>query len=457
MAHRLPRAAVRAFASLTRGGMAAVDLRAVRADPAAVAANCAARGVRDVDAFQVARLYEEHGRANEELTALRAERNANAALLKAKRGGKGGDPPLTDDARAAIVADGAALKERIRDAEAEELRIRVALDAEAVKLPNETHPDVPRGDEDASRTVRVVGERVSASDAPLDHVALNERLAWFDLAAGATTTGSKFVYMTGDGALLELALIQWAMSEAGKRGFRPVLPPDLVHADLVGACGFRPRADEHSQIYATNDDLVLAATAELPLAGLHANRVIRADAPPVRTAAFSHCFRHEVGGAGAGSRGIFRLHQFSKVESFIVCAPDASDRLHEDLVAMQCELYDSLGLHFRVRDMATEDLGAPAYRKYDVEAWMPGRGDYAEICSASNCTTYQARRLGMRAVVGEKRRVYAHTLNATVCAVPRVMIALMETHQQPDGSVRVPPPLRPFLGGRDVLEPHDDL
>lgn len=267
------------------------------------------------------------------------------------------------------------------------------------------------------------------------------------------------MYLRGAAALLELALIQWALSRAAAAGFAPHTTPDLVRSVGVEKCGFAPRA-ANTQVYSVEgSDLCLTGTAEIPLALLHADCALPEASLPLRLAGFGHCFRTEAGAAGAGTRGLYRLHQFSKVELFVVCAPHQSDALHAELLEFEAGLFSELGLHCRVLDMPACDLGAPAYRKFDVEAWMPGLGRWGEISSASNCTDFQARRLGTRyrpaGSAGDPRPGlrHCHTLNATACAVPRMIIALLETHQRADGSVDVPAALQPFLGGLTRIAP----
>ena len=258
--------------------------------------------------------------------------------------------------------------------------------------------------------------------------------------------------------MLELALINWAFAKVVSKGFKPMMVPDMVRSSVVEKCGFQPRA-ENTQVYSIeNSELCMAGTAELLLGGVYMDEVVEESQLPIKMAAFSHCFRTEAGAAGAQTRGMYRLHQFSKVEMFVVATPEQSDALHDELINIEKEMFEDLGFHFKVLDMPTEDLGAPAYRKFDIEAWMPALERYGEISSASNCTDYQARRLNIKyrpnAVDGKKQPlVHCHTLNATACAIPRMIVTILENFQQEDGSVTVPEPLRPYLGGLDVLRP----
>jgi len=327
---------------------------------------------------------------------------------------------------------------------------------------------------------------------PADHVTLGTRLGLFDFPAATAVAGSGFVTLKGLGVQLEQALVMWAMQCAAGAGFTLLAPPDLAQSSVVEGCGFNPRpsgAAASSQVYSVADsDLCLIGTSEISVAGMMAGKLLPAEALPARYAAVSHCFRREAGAHGQRDKGLYRLHQFTKVELFAFTAPTvlydkgaapaphppdpASEAMLESLVQLQVSMLSQLGLHFRVLDMPTEELGAAAYRKYDIEAWMPGRGaaaagapavgGWGEVSSASNCLDYQSRRLNIRVRHATSQRPgagggrgdvsFVHTLNGTACAIPRVMLSLLETHQTADGRVRLPAPLRPFLGGREFLE-----
>lgn len=359
----------------------------------------------------------------------------------------------------ALRAHGVEIKAALAEVEGQLAAASEAVLAASLALPNWTAPGVPVGPESAAVHVRSVGPPPSPMQHVRDHEDICSDLGLLDLAAGAAVAGPRFACLTGDGVLLEQALVSFALQRAASAGFHLHAPPDLAHVHAVEACGFHPRG-EASQVYTVEGtDLCLIGTAEIPLMAMNAGKLFAAAQLPLRMAAVSHCFRREAGGGGAASRGLYRLHQFSKVELAVVCAEDASEQVLEELLDLQCSIVEELGLHARVLDMPTEELGASAARKYDIEAWMPGRrevdggepGSWGEICSASNCTDYQARRFGMRYRHGHKDNRFAHTLNGTALAVPRVMLALLETHQLPDGRVQVPPALRPFLGGREHL------
>ena len=296
-----------------------------------------------------------------------------------------------------------------------------------------------------------------------------------DFEAAAEVSGSKFYYLKNAAAMLELALVNYAMAKCAAKGFTLLTTPDLVRDTAVEKCGFQPRM-ANTQVYSIeNSDLCLAGTAEIPLGGLYADKILEEADLPVRMAAFGHCFRTEAGAAGAATKGLYRVHQFSKVEMFVLATPEQSEAIHEELIELEKEMFDELGLHFKVLDMPSGDLGAPAYRKYDVEAWMPGLDRYGEISSASNCTDFQARRLNIRyrpgadseaaaaakgqeGGKGKKKKAkvptrFVHTLNATACAVPRMIICILENFQQEDGTVDIPAALQPFMGGMAQIAP----
>lgn len=453
----------------------AVDMRWVKENVGVVKANAAARCVA-VDVDRAVSLYDAYIALVTETDDTRRQRNEVANRMKTEAA------KMAPDVRTAVVAEGKALKASVTALEGRLAAAEAAFLAEAAKLPNLTHPDVPTGGEEAATTLRTVGAaRDFAADgmAPRSHVDIGADLDLFDFEAAARVAGNKFYYLKNAGALLELALVNWSMAHVAARGFTPMTAPDVAREEVVAGCGFAPRG-EASQVYRlAESDLCLVGTAEIPLGGMYAGQVLAPSALPLRLAAFSHCFRREVGAAGTATRGLYRVHQFSKVELFVIGRPEDSDALHAELLALEEEMYTALGLHYRVLDMPSGDLGNPAYRKFDIEAWMPGRGDgggWGEISSASNCTDFQARRLGIRyreevaaangdadadsrgssgsvgsAAKGAMR--YAHTLNATACAVPRMMVAILENNVQPDGSVVVPEVLRPFMGGMEAIRP----
>jgi len=285
---------------------------------------------------------------------------------------------------------------------------------------------------------------------PRDHLDLGQLLGAIDVERAAKVSGSRFYYLTGVGALLELALLNLAVSQATRNGFTPIIPPVLVAPKAMEGTGFLGQAAEN--VYRIeSDDMYLVGTAEVPLAGMHADEILPVDSLPVRYVGWSSCFRREAGTYGKDTRGIIRVHQFDKVEMFVFCDPDDAEAEHERLLRWERDFMDALEIPYRVIDVATGDLGSSAARKFDIEAWIPTQGTYREVTSTSNTTSFQARRLGIRMRSGDEVRPLA-TLNGTLCAMPRVIVAILENHQQADGSVIVPAALRPFLG-RDILVP----
>lgn len=320
-----------------------------------------------------------------------------------------------------------------------------------LEIPNLIHPESPIGaDESASKEIKLgKTAKKEFSFEVKDHVALGEALGIFDFASASKTAGAGFYYLLGDGVRLELALQNFALHRLSALGFTPVITPELVRESILTGAGYMPRGDESNSYQIEGTDLHLIATSEIPLCGMFADKIIQ-DSLPIKLAGLSHCFRSERA-AGSTNRGLFRVHQFSKVEMFVLCQPEESEKIHQDLLAIECEIYDALELPYRVIDVASGDLGAPAYRKFDIEAWLPARKHYAEITSASNCTDYQARRLKIRfkgeAGAGNQ---HPHILNGTAIALARTMIALLENHQQEDGSILIPEKLQNFFGGNII-------
>ena len=320
------------------------------------------------------------------------------------------------------------------------------------QIPNMTHPAAPIGEDDKSNLEIRRGQHEPAKldfDI-LDHVELGDKHDMIDFEAGARIAGHGFYFLRNDGVLLELALQQYAVNHLVKNGFTPVITPDLAYSEILHGTGYIPRGPE-TQIYSIeNSNLNLVATAEIPLGGMMAGQIVDSELLPMKVCGISHCFRTEAGAAGRATRGLYRVHQFTKIEMFAFTLPEQSSDMLEQFCQIECEIFDNLGIPYRVVDTATGDLGGPAYRKYDLEAWMPGRGDggaWGEVTSTSNCTDFQARRLNARyKVKGEKGTNFLHTLNGTAIAISRAMIAIMENHQQPDGTIVVPTVLQGLMG-----------
>eukprot|EP00210_Caulerpa_lentillifera_P002936 g2803.t1 len=396
----------------------------------------------------VAKLYTQYLTAKQNCEQLRAQRNENTKSMKGK---------LSKEQRDDLIKSGVELKNQISVAETELERIQNRLQIEGQRLPNLTHPDAPIGDEEDAVLVKTVGEKRKFDFSIKDHIELGSEFDLIDFETASVVTGSKFHYLKNEAALLEMALLNWTFQSVSNRGFTPIMTPDLIRSSVLEKCGFQPRA-KNTQVYSVQDsDLALAGTAEVPLGGLYMDQIIDEDKLPIKLVAFGHCFRTEAGSPGTASKGLYRVHQFSKVEMFVICKPDQSEELLEELTAIEEELYTSLGLHFKILDMPTGDLGAPAYRKQDIEAWMPGLERYGEISSASNCTDYQSRRLNIRyrsmsAKTGKRASTeFVHTLNATACAVPRLLVCILENYQNSDNTISIPEILHPFMGGIKVI------
>jgi seryl-tRNA synthetase len=409
-----------------------------------IAASCRRRGVAaDVDS--AAALHAQVASKQTELNEANRRRNEHQEAGKR----------LSVGERAAHGLEGRALKEAVSRIEAELGALRARFDEALAKLPNFIHPAVPDGGEDDSRELHRWGEPRRFSFEALDHVELGAKLELLDFDGGARVAGQKFYYLKNEAVLLELALQRFALDLLLEEGFTPYVTPDLARPAIVDSIGFNPRGSE-SQIYSlANAELCLIGTAEITLGGLYADAILSEDELPVQMAGISHCFRTEAGAAGRESKGLYRVHQFTKVEMFVITRPEDSDAMHERLLAIEERVFQGLELPYRVVDIAAGDLGAPAFRKFDIEAWMPGRGEsgaYGEVSSTSNCTDYQARRLQTRfRRKGAKKNEYVHMLNGTAVSNARAILALLENHQQADGSIAIPRALRPYVG-RDVIE-----
>ena len=420
-----------------------LDLRFIRENAEAVAENCKNRGVvADVDL--VIRLANRRSELIQELNELRQQQNQLAKSVGRER-----DP----EARESLIAESRRTKELIPEKEAELASVEERLREEMLKIPNMTHPDAPIGKDDTENVeIRRSGEIPDFGFEPKDHVEVGESLGIIDFEAGTKVAGSKFYFLRGDAVLLELGLVRYALDTLIQHGYEPAITPDLARDEALIGTGFIPRGPE-TQIYSIEDsDLSLVATAEITLAGSLSGEILDKEKLPVRIAGLSHCFRTEAGSHGRASRGLYRVHQFTKVEMFAFAEPEQSETLHEEMVGIEEEIFQGLGLPYRVVDICTGDLGGAAYRKYDLEAWMPGRDAYGEVTSTSNTTDYQARRLAIRYRKNGGRPQLLHTLNGTAIAVSRALIPILENYQQEDGSILVPEALVPYVG-KKKLEP----
>jgi seryl-tRNA synthetase len=420
-----------------------LDLRYIRENAAAVQENSRNRGV-ETDVGLVVDLADRRSALIGELNELRQQQNQMAKSI-----GREQDPEV----RERLITESRSMKDRIPEREAELAEVEGRLREELLKIPNITHPDAPIGKDDSENVeIRRWGEIPSFGFDPRDHVELGDSLGIIDFDAGAKVAGSKFYFLRGDAVLLELGLVRYAMDILMGRGYHPTITPDLARDEMLVGTGFIPRGPE-TQIYSVEDsDLSLIATAEITLAGSLADEILQENELPIRLAGLSHCFRTEAGSHGRASRGLYRVHQFTKVEMFAFTTPEQSDAMHAEMLEIEEQIFQGLGLPYRVVDICTGDLGGAAYRKFDLEAWMPGRDDFGEVTSTSNTTDYQARRLRIRYRQDGGRPQLLHTLNGTALAISRALIALLEVYQQADGSVLLPQALVPYLG-KDRLGP----
>ncbi len=428
-----------------------LDVHYIRENLDAVRANCANRGVK-ADPDRAVQLDDERKRLVQE-TQVKQQR-ANEVSKKA---GPEKDPAKKQD----LIAEGRKLREEVAAHNGQVKQVEADLKAVLLAIPNMTHPDAPVSSDPAgNKVVRTWGTPRQFDFPAKDHVALAEALDLVDFEAGASVAGQKFYFLKNEAALLELALTQYAMRTLVDAGYTPVITPDLARVEVLEGIGFLPRDPnpETRQVYTIADsDLCLIATAEITLGGMHRDKVFDEKELPRKYVGLSHCFRTEAGAPGRDTRGLYRVHQFTKVEMFVFCTPEQSEAIHLELLAIEERIFQGLGLPYHVIDTCTGDLGGPAYRKYDLEAWMPGRGqggEYGEVTSTSNCTDFQARRLGIRfKAAGQKGTRFAHTLNGTAVACTRALLAILETYQQADGSVLIPEALRPWVG-KDKIGPH---
>ena len=403
--------------------------------------NCANRNVHaDVD--RVKELRDKKLELVREIQTIQQRQNE---LQKAT--GKEKDP----DKKKGMIEEGRKLREQVGAFEAQHKQVDGDLRAVLLTIPNMSHPDAPVGKEASdNKVIKKFGEPRKFDFKPKDHIALAESLDLADFEAGSSVAGQKFYFLKNEAVLLELALVQYAMSTLIREGYTPIITPDMARAEVLEGIGFIPRGPE-TQIYAIeNSDLCLIATAEITLGGMHRDQILDEQRLPLKYVGVSHCFRTEAGAPGRDTRGLYRVHQFTKVEMFVFCTPEQSEACHQELLRIEESIFEGLGLPYHVIDTCTGDLGGPAYRKYDLEAWMPGRGaagEYGEVTSTSNCTDYQARRLNIRSKsAGHKGTRFVHTLNGTAVAVSRAILAILENYQQADGSVVIPEALRSWVG-----------
>lgn len=418
-----------------------IDPQLLRENPDAVRRSQSARGdsVELVDAALEADLRRRS--ALTEFESLRAQQNAFGKTVAS----------AAKEEKAHLVAQAKELAAKVKDANQAVTEAESEFDRVVGSIANPIIDGVPAGGEENFTTLREVGEKAAFDFEPRDHVELGEALRAIDVTRGAKVSGSRFYFLTGIGARLEIALMNMALDKALDEGFTPLITPTLVRPEIMKGTGF---LGEHADevYYLPADDLYLTGTSEVALAGFHSDEILDLSSGPLRYAGWSTCYRREAGSAGKDNRGILRVHQFNKLEMFSYVLPEDAQVEHDRLVGFQEQMLQACELSYRVIDVAAGDLGASAARKFDIEAWVPTQGTYRELTSTSNCTTYQARRLDIRYRTESGKTAPVATLNGTL-ATTRWLVAILETHQQKDGSVRIPQALQPYLGGLETAEP----
>lgn len=414
-----------------------IDIKFLRENPDAVRASQKGRG-EDVGVVDQVLASDELKRAAiTEFEQLRAEQNLLSKSVGAAKG----------DEKAALLANSKELADKVKAADAKRAEIEAQANSLAMVISNILDPDAPIGGEEDFVVIEHVGiprDFAAAGFEPKDHVELGKLLGAIDTERGAKVSGSRSYYLTGVGALLEFALVNYAISSATKAGFIPVIPPVLVKPAAMEGTGFLGQAAENVY-HLEKDDYYLVGTSEVPLAAFHMDEILDGAKLPLRYAGYSSCFRREAGSYGKDTRGIIRVHQFDKVEMFSFCKPEEAKEEHKRLLQWEKDFLNSMEIPYRVIDVASGDLGSSANRKFDIEAWIPTQSAYREVTSTSNCTEFQARRLNIRYKDSDGTKAVA-TLNGTLVAIPRMIVAILENHQNADGTVNVPAALQPFLG-----------
>lgn len=416
-----------------------IDINLLRDNPDALKASQRARGRDEAIIDKALELDTKKRKALADYESLRAEQNAHSKLVAS----------APKEKKSELVTSASALSSRVKAANELANSAAEELDKILFEIENVVLAGVPAGGENDYVVIKEVGTKPTFSFEPMDHVALGESLDIIDMERGAKISGSRFYFLKGMGARLELALMNLALDKATKAGFTPLITPTLVRPEIMAGTGF---LGEHSEeiYYLPADDLYLTGTSEVALAGYHRDEIIELGDQPMRYAGWSTCYRREAGSHGKDTRGILRVHQFNKLEMFSYCLPEMAEEEHQKLLAFQEEMLQACELPYRVIDTAAGDLGSSAARKFDAEAWVPTQEGYRELTSTSNCTTYQARRLNVRYRTPEGKTAIAATLNGTL-ATTRWLVAILENHQQADGSVAIPAALRTYIGGHEVI------
>lgn len=414
-----------------------LDIQFIRDNAELVQRKSEEKGYRQVAIDRLLQIDERRRGLLTEVEDLRAQRNALTASMK-------GSKPTPDQ-----IEKGKTLKETIASKESELAEVDAAFTDAMWGVPNITFDDVPLGGEEDSVEIKTWGEKTTGAKDHLDFAVARD---WVDFERGAKVAGAKFYYLKGDLALLENAITQFALDFVLKKGLTFMTVPHMVSGRVMTGTGFAPRTSEQSDEYSIEgEDLSLIATAEIALTGLHADEIIDEKDLPLFYAGLSPCYRKEAGTYGKHTRGLFRVHQFNKLEMYAYCLPEHSTAMHEQILAIEEEIWQAMGIPYHVINIAAGDLGAPAAKKYDIEYWSPVDGKYRELTSCSNCTDFQARNLNIRVRRTDGSVEVLHTLNGTAVSLARSLVAVIENYQNPDGSLRVPEVLRPYLGGREVL------
>ena len=413
-----------------------LDVKFIRENLELVEKSTKEKGYK-IDIKEVVRLDDERKKVLAEAEALRAKRNEIAGKMK------GGKPSPE------LIAEGKAVKEELSQVEARLAEAEGKLNALVAQVPNVIFDDVPLGGEECSVEVKKWGENHKTGVDHLDYAVSRD---WVDFERGAKVAGAKFYYLKDGLALLENALLQYGLSKVIEHGFTYMTVPDMVSSRVLTGCGFNPRTSEQSdEYYIEGEDLAMIATAEMPLTGYHMDEIIDEDKLPLLYAGYSACFRKEAGAYGKYTRGLFRVHQFNKLEMYVFCLPEQSKEMHEKILAIEEDIWQGLNVPYHVINIAAGDLGAPAAKKYDMEYWSPVNQKYQEITSCSNCTDFQARACNVRVRRKDGTVEFVHTLNGTAIPLARALVVMLENFATPDGKFKVPEVLRPYLGGKEEL------
>ena len=413
-----------------------LDVKFIRENLELVEKSAKEKGYK-VNVREVLELDDKRKTVLAEVEALRQKRNEIAAKMK---GGK----PSAD-----LIAEGKAIKTKLAEKEETLSAAEAEVNSLIKRIPNVIFDDVPLGGEECSVEVKTWGEHHKTG---VDHLDFATSRDWLDFERGAKVAGAKFYYLKGDLALLENALLQYGLSKVLEHGFTFMTVPDMVCSRVLEGCGFNPRtSDQSDEYYIEGEDLALIATAEMSLTGYHMDEIIDEDKLPLFYAGYSPCFRKEAGAYGKYTRGLFRVHQFNKLEMYVFCLPEQSKEIHEKILAIEEDIWQGLGIPYHVINIAAGDLGAPAAKKYDMEYWSPVNQKYQEITSCSNCTDFQARAVNCRVRRKDGTVEFVHTLNGTAIPLARALVVLLENYATEDGKFKVPEVLRPYLGGREEL------